>query len=80
MDPRDDSKLEELILRELNAQASKEAILVPTKFNPPIMLSVLFRIGLSLKSKGYTTAPDRRMGGWHLKLLGPGIEHLQGKV
>jgi hypothetical protein len=48
-------------------------------FQPPIMLSNIFRIGLQLKGKGMTTGPDRRMGGWHLRLLGPGLEFCQGK-
>jgi hypothetical protein len=80
MDTRDDSKLEELILRELSSQTSKEAILIPAMFKPPIMLSNIFRIALKLKAKGFTSAPDRRLGGWHLKLLGPGIDHLQNKT
>jgi hypothetical protein len=80
METKDDSKLEELILRELNSHASKEAILIPAMFKPPIMLSNIFRIALKLKAKGFTSAPDRRLGGWHLKLLGPGVDHLQNKT
>jgi hypothetical protein len=75
----DDSKLEELIMRELHAQPKREAILVPSMFQPPIMLSNIFRIACQLKGKGYTTGPDRRMGGWHLRLLGPGIAFCETK-
>jgi hypothetical protein len=41
------------------------------------MLSHIFRIGCAMKGKGYTTAPDRREGGWHFRLLEPGIAHCQ---
>jgi hypothetical protein len=75
----DDSKLEEMIMHELHAQPGREAILVPAMFKPPIMLSNIFRIACQLKKKGYTTGPDRRMGGWHLRLLGPGMEFCEGK-
>jgi hypothetical protein len=73
MDARDDSKLEQAILQQLYEQPAREAVLVPSMFNPPIMLSNIFRIACQLKKKGFTTAPDRRMGGWHLKLLEAGI-------
>jgi len=72
-----DSKLEELIIRALYENTGHEAILVPQRFNPPIMLSNIFRLGCQLKRKGFTTAPDRRMGGWHMRLLAPGIDYCQ---
>jgi hypothetical protein len=79
MDARNnDAKLEELILRALQEHPGHEAVLVPAMFNPPIMLSNIFRLACQLKHKGYTTPPDRRMGGWHLRLLAPGIAHCQG--
>lgn len=78
MDDKKDKKWEDLILRALNEHAGQEAILVPSMFTPPIMLSNIFRIGCQLKGKGYTTAPDRRMGGWHLRLLEPGKTYCQG--
>jgi hypothetical protein len=68
-----DQKLEDLILRKLYEHAGHEAVLVPSMFQPPVMLSNIFRIGGILKKKGYTTAPDRRLGGWHMRLLEPGI-------
>ena len=77
MDEKKDRKWEALILRQLYEHPSREAILLPTMFIPPIMLSNIQRIGLELKKKGYTTAPDRRMGGWHMKLLEPGITACQ---
>jgi hypothetical protein len=70
-----DSKLEELMLRALYDNPGHEGILVPQRFNPPIMLSNIFRLGCQLKRKGFTTAPDRRMGGWHMRLLAPGIDY-----
>lgn len=72
-----DSKLEELILRALYENPGREAILVPQRFNPPIMLSNIFRLGCLMKQKGFTTAPDRRMGGWHMRLLAPGVDYCQ---
>jgi hypothetical protein len=72
-----DSKLEELILRALYENPGHEAILIPHRFNPPIMLSNIFRLGCQLKKRGFTTAPDRRMGGWHMRLLAPGIDYCQ---
>ena len=72
-----DDRMQDLILRELYTSPNREAILVPQMFTPPIMLSHIFRLGLKLKGMGYTTGPDRRMGGWHLKLLPPGIEYCQ---
>jgi hypothetical protein len=73
----DDLKLQDMILRTLNESPGHEAILLPPMFVPPIMLSNLFRLGGVLKEKGYTTAPTRRMGGWHLKLLAPGIAYCE---
>ena len=73
----DDTKMQDLILRALYENSNREAILVPTMFTPPIMLSNIFRIGLYLKSKGYTSAPTRRLGGWHFRLLEPGIAYCQ---
>ena len=69
---------EDLIIRQLYQYPSREAILVPTMFAPPILLSNIQRIGAELRKKGFTTAPDRRMGGWHMKLLQPGIDYCQG--
>lgn len=80
MDAKDDKKLEELILHQLYSQPGYQAVLVPSMFSPPIMLSNIFRIACALKSKGYTTPPDRRQGGWHLKLLDPGIAVCQNPV
>jgi hypothetical protein len=71
----DDLKAQDLILRALYTSPGREAILIPSMFNPPIMLSVIFRLGGMLKGKGYTTAPTRRLGGWHLKLLDPGVAY-----
>jgi hypothetical protein len=73
-----DSKWESSILRQLYSQPGHEGILVPAMFNPPILLSNIQRLGMVLKNRGYTTGPDRRMGGWHMKLLAPGIEFCQG--
>ncbi len=78
MDDKKEKKWEDLILRALNERAGREAILVPSMFTPPIMLSNIHRIGCQLKNKGYTTAPDRRMGGWHMRLLEPGVTYCQG--
>ena len=78
MDPKDDKRLEDLIVRELFAHQGHEAILQPSMFEPPIMLSNIFRLACQLKKKGFTTGPDRRMGGWHMKLLEPGIEYCKG--
>ena len=80
MDIGADGKLEELILRELYSHPGREATLVPAMFDPPIMLTNIFRISCGLKRKGYTTGPDRRMGGWHLRLLGPGIAFCEGNA
>jgi hypothetical protein len=73
-----DDRWEALILRQLYSNPGYQAILVPSMFNPPIMLSNIMRIGQMLKGKGFTTGPDRRMGGWHLKLLPAGVEFCQG--
>jgi len=78
MDAKQDKKWEDLILRKLYELPGREAILLPTMFNPPIMLSNIQRLAGELKKKGYTTGPDRRMGGWHLKLLEPGVAACQG--
>jgi len=72
-----DSKWEASILHQLYSRPGHEAILVPSMFNPPILLSNIQRLGMALKNRGYTTGPDRRMGGWHMKLLPPGIEFCQ---
>jgi hypothetical protein len=73
----DDFKMQDLIIRALHASPGREAILVPSMFNPPILLSNIFRLGGVLKTKGYTTAPNRRMGGWHMKLLEPGVSYCE---
>lgn len=73
----DDAKAMDTILRTLFISPNYEAILIPSLFNPPIMLTNIFRLGGVLKSKGYTTAPNRRMGGWHLRLLDPGVASCQ---
>ncbi len=78
MDDKKEKEREELVLRLLYTQPGREAILLPTMFHPPIMLSNIQRIGFDLKKKGFTTGPDRRMGGWHLKLLEPGVAFCQG--
>ncbi|WP_160164678.1 hypothetical protein [Pedosphaera parvula] len=72
--------MEDLILHQLYSQPGRQGVLVPSMFSPPIMLSNIFRIACALKSKGYTTQPDRRSGGWHLKLLDPGISACQSGV
>jgi len=69
----DDLKMQTLILHALYTSPGREAILVPSMFHPPIMLSNIFRLGGVLKGKGYTTSPTRRQGGWHLKLLDTGV-------
>lgn len=73
-----DSRWETSILHQLYSHPGHEAILVPSMFNPPIMLSNILRLGLVLKGKGFTTGPDRRMGGWHMKLLPAGVQFCQG--
>ncbi len=73
-----ESKWETAIMHQLYSQPGHEAILTPAMFNPPILLSNIQRIGLALKGKGLTTGPDRRMGGWHLKLLPAGVQFCQG--
>lgn len=78
MNEKREKDWEESILRLLYSQPAREAILVPTMFSPPILLSNIQRIAGELKKKGYTTGPDRRMGGWHLKLLEPGVAYCQG--
>jgi hypothetical protein len=78
MDAKMDRKCEELILRKLYDLPGREAILLPTMFNPPIMLSNIHRLGGEMKKKGYTTNPDRRMGGWHMRLLPPGVDACEG--
>ncbi len=75
----DDGKMEELILRKLHEHAGHEAVLVPSMFMPPIMLSNIFRLGCVLKKRGYTTSPTRRLGGWHMRLLGPGLAFCEKK-
>ena len=73
----DDLKAQDLMLRQLYVHPGREAILLPSMFNPPILLTNIFRVGGILKSKGYTTAPNRRLGGWHFKLLEPGIAYCE---
>ncbi|MDB6021356.1 MAG: hypothetical protein JWQ04_1213 [Pedosphaera sp.] len=73
----DDLKMQDMILRHLFTNPGREAILVPSMFTPPIMLSNIFRIGGVLKGRGYTTAPVRRMGGWHIRLLDPGMAYCE---
>jgi hypothetical protein len=75
----DDLKTQELILHALHGSPGREAILVPSMFNPPIMLSNIFRLGGVLKSKGYVSVPARRLGGWHMRLLEPGIAYCESK-
>ena len=74
-----DLKMQDVILRTLHGSPGREAILVPSMFSPPIMLSNIFRIGGLLKSKGYTSTPTRRLGGWHMRLLEPGIAYCEAK-
>jgi hypothetical protein len=69
---------ERLILRRLFEHPGREAILIPSMFTPPILLTNILRLGTELSKKGYTTPPDRRMGGWHMKLLEPGVTACQG--
>ncbi len=73
----DDFKMQDAILRTLYNLPGREAILVPSMFTPPIMLSNIFRLGGVLKSKGYTTGPTRRLGGWHLRLLDAGVAYCE---
>ena len=77
MNAKKDKECEELILRFLYAQPGREAILLPTMFSPPILLTNIQRLTGELKKKGYTTGPDRRMGGWHVRLLEPGAAFCQ---
>jgi hypothetical protein len=78
MDDKRDKKWETLILRRLYDHPGHEAILIPSMFTPPILLSNIMRIGNELSKKGLISAPDRRMGGWHMKLLADGIAACQG--
>lgn len=78
MNDKREREWERLILRRLHDHPGHEAILLPTMFTPPIMLSNILRIGTELSKKGFATAPDRRLGGWHMKLLGPGVAACQG--
>jgi len=73
----DDFKMQDLILRHLHSSPNREAVIVPSTFNPPIMLSHIFRIGGILKGKGFVTWPNRRLGGWHMKLLDPGVAYCE---
>jgi len=77
MDDKRERTWERVILRRLYDHPGHEAILIPTMFMPPILLSNIQRIGGELNKKGFTTAPDRRMGGWHMKLLDAGIAACQ---
>jgi hypothetical protein len=78
MNEKREKDWERLILRQLYEQPGREAVLIPGMFIPPIMLSNIQRIGNDLSKRGFTTAPNRRMGGWHMKLLEPGINACQG--
>ena len=73
----DDAKMQDLILRQLYDSPGRETVLLPSLFNPPIMLSHIFRLGGIMKSKNLTTAPQRRMGGWHMKLLDAGVAYCE---
>ncbi len=79
MDAIRDGKMEEFILRKLHEYTGHEAVLVQSIFMPPIMLSNIFGFGCILKKRGYTSAPTRRLGGWHLRLLGPGAAFCEKK-
>ncbi len=68
---------EQLILRRLLEHPGREAILIPSMFTPPILLTNILRLGTEMAKKGYTTSPDRRMGGWHMKLLDAGVTACQ---
>jgi hypothetical protein len=72
-----DLKMQDSILRTLHGCPGREAILVPSMFTPPILLSNIFRIGSALKGKGYVSTPARRLGGWHMRLLDPGIAYCE---
>ncbi len=78
MNDKREQEWERLILHRLYDQPGREAVLIPSMFLPPIMLTNILRIGTELSKKGLTTAPDRRLGGWHMKLLEPGITLCQG--
>jgi hypothetical protein len=78
MTDKRDKEWEKLILRRLFEHPGREAILIPSMFTPPILLTNILRLGTELSKKGYTTPPDRRMGGWHMKLLEPGTAACQG--
>ena len=72
--------MQDSILRELYASPNREAVLVPSMFEPPIMLSNIFRLGGVLKSRGYLAGPpQRRMSGWHLKLSDAGIAYCEAQ-
>jgi hypothetical protein len=78
MEDKREKNWEKLILRRLYDLPGHEAILIPTMFTPPILLSNIQRMGIELSKKGFTSPPDRRMGGWHMKLLDAGISACQG--
>lgn len=78
MDDKRDKQWEKVILRRLYEQPGREAILIPSMFVPPILLTNILRIGTELSKRGLTTPPDRRLGGWHMKLLDPGVTLCQG--
>ena len=78
MTDKREQQWEQLILRRLFEHPGREAILIPSMFTPPILLTNILRLGTELSKKGYTTPPDRRMGGWHMKLLEPGVTACQG--
>jgi hypothetical protein len=78
MTDKREQQWQQLILRRLFEHPGREAILIPSMFTPPILLTNILRLGTELSKKGYTTPPDRRMGGWHMKLLEPGVTACQG--
>ena len=77
MNDKRDKVWERMILRRLYELPGREAVLIPSMFSPPILLTNILRIGSDLSKRGFTTAPDRRLGGWHMKLLEPGATACQ---
>ncbi len=69
--------MQDLILRHLYECQNREAVLVPSMFSPPILLSNIFRLGMVMKAQKFTTAPVRRLGGWHMKLLEAGVTYCE---
>ena len=64
MTDKREQQWQQMILR-LFEHPGREAILIPSMFTPPILLTNILRLGTELSKKGYTSPPDRRMGGWH---------------